>query len=63
MTSNNGGSKWNVNKEKILLFAGLLLLFYVVIGTTSFHQAFHPEVLLLIGGMFGLSIAGWGDKK
>lgn len=61
----NGGSdgKWNVTKDKILLFSGLAFLTYIIVGVTSFHQEFHPEFLLVIGGMFGLAAATWGDRK
>lgn len=62
MPGSNGGAKWRVTREKILMFFGLALISAEFINAEVRGATFHIE--FLIGGLAlcGISIAQWGDR-
>lgn len=61
--SNDGSNGWKVTKEKLLLWGGFVALGFYIGSFLFANKVFPIEYLLLVGGMFGLSLAAWGDKK
>jgi cytochrome c biogenesis protein CcdA len=55
--------KWSLTKERILMMAGLAVIFYTIGVVPFLHQQFHPEYLLAGVALCGVSIAQWGDRK
>jgi hypothetical protein len=62
---NNGEGErpWKVTKEKILMFAGLAIIFSELVNAEVFGRTFHFEFLLAGLALCGISIAQWGDHK
>lgn len=59
----NGNTKWQLTKEKILMFSGLILCLAEFISAEIFSRPFHFEFLILGAALCGVSIASWGDKR
>jgi hypothetical protein len=57
------GDRWKLNREKILMFSGLLVFFFEVVAVTLFNLPFRIEFLLAAMALCGVSITQWGDKK
>jgi hypothetical protein len=60
-TKRRGRPSW-LNKENVLMTAGLALIAAVFI-TAEQGKPFHYEFLILAAGMCGLGIAQWGDRR
>jgi hypothetical protein len=61
---NGGGERlWRVTKEKILMFAGLAIIFSELINAEVFGRTFHFEFLLAGLALCGISIAQWEDRR
>jgi hypothetical protein len=61
--NHNGAKQWLLTKEKILMFAGLIIIFAEAVSTEVFARPFHFEFLLAGLALCGISITQWGDKK
>lgn len=62
----NGHKKrtaWSIQKEKILMFCGLILIGYESIVSSIIGQPFHFEILLAGLALCGISLTQWGDKQ
>lgn len=60
---NRAHDQWRLTREKILMFAGLLLIAGEFTNAEVFGGAFHYEFLLGGLALCGISISRWGDKK
>lgn len=54
---------WQLTKEKILMFSGLMLIAFETINAEVLGRTFHTEFVLAGLALCGVSIAQWGDKK
>jgi hypothetical protein len=61
--NDNGHRQWSLTKEKILMFAGRIIIFSEAVSTEAFGRPFHFEFLLAGLALCGISITQWGDKK
>jgi hypothetical protein len=61
--NNNGQRQWSLTKEKILMFAGLVIIFSEAVSAEVFNRPFHFEFLLAGLALCGISITQWGDRK
>lgn len=65
--SGNGNGKraetWKLTKEKILMFAGLIIIFAELVNSEVAGRTFHFEFLIAGLALCGISIANWGDKQ
>lgn len=59
----DGAQRWKLTKEKILMFAGLIVIFSELLTSEVFEKPFHFEFLLAGLALCGISIAQWGDKQ
>lgn len=59
----NGRSTWQLTKEKILMWSGLVLIGAEFVNSEVLGRSFHGEFLLAGAALCGVSIASWGDKK
>lgn len=59
----NGEKKWRLNREKILMYAGLAIICATWINSELLGRPFHYEYLVLGAALCGISITTWGDKR
>lgn len=62
-TNETGRTKWQLTKEKILMWSGLVLIAAEFVNSEVLGRSFHGEFLLAGAALCGVSIASWGDKK
>jgi hypothetical protein len=55
--------RWQLTREKILMFFGLAMFVYEAVIVEAIGQRFHFEILIAGMALCGVSIAQWGDKK
>ncbi len=58
----NGDKKWRATREKILFYAGLIIIAASFINSEIVGGVFHYEFLLAGAALSGISIAQWGDR-
>jgi hypothetical protein len=68
MTRGNGDrqkerERWHLNRERIMMFAGLAIIFYESILAEKIGSEFHFEILLAGLALCGVSITQLGDRK
>ena len=54
---------WSLTRQKILMFAGLLLVGAEFVNAEILAGTFHLEFLLGGLALCGVSITQWGDKR
>lgn len=55
--------RWKLNKEKILMVAGLVVILWTTVAAPLLGREFHYQFLAAGLALCGISVAGWGDKK
>jgi hypothetical protein len=59
----SGKDTWKVTKEKLLMFAGLILIVFEAAASVLVMSTFRFELVLAGLALCGVSIAQWGDKN
>lgn len=52
-----------LSKENLETALGTLIVVFELVNAEVLGRTFHYEFLILAAGLFGLAIAGWGDKR
>jgi hypothetical protein len=60
---NGRRAQWQLTREKILMFFGLMLIGAEFTNAELLGGTFHVEFLLGGLALCGISIAQWGDKR
>lgn len=59
----NGEEHWRLNREKILMYSGLIIIAASFINSELLGGTFHYEYLIVGAALCGISITQWGDRK
>lgn len=56
-------SSWRLTREKLLMFAGLIIIGASFINSEIFRGTFHREYLIAGLALCGISITTWLDRR